>query len=192
MADSRRTFQRSFHPRYGDHIHSASSFNLGNVIDEQGRSYATKRVLAVPDTSDRAKPGITSGMRGGSLLTENLRKAHLKPFAHQLEEYLGLDTFSLASVVKKMKELGMAKLMLRGLNYKLALELLGFKVEKGATGRFTVTGKRLRTPASQIQRRPRAPQNAVISTNLEQPMRQRRQAFLEAQRVLHAHAHELM
>jgi hypothetical protein len=141
-ADSRRTFQGSFHPRYGDHIHSASSFNLGKVVDEQGRSYATKRVLAVPDNSDRAKPGIMSGMRGGSLLTENLRKAHLKPFAHQLEEYLGLDTFSLASVVKKMKELGMAKLMLRGLNYKLALERLGFKIEKGATGRFTVTGKR--------------------------------------------------
>ena len=194
-AEARRPFQRSFHPRFSDKMHLVSHFENGNVIDKEGNRYATKRVLAVPDTSVRTAPGAIKGMRGGSLLTENIRKANLKPFAHQLEEYLGLDTMSLASVVKKMQDLGMAKLMVRGLNYKLALELLGFKVEKGTTGRFTVTGKRARTPAIQIQRRSIMPHNAdanamphPIAPNLEQSIRPRRQAFLEAQRILHRHA----
>jgi hypothetical protein len=91
----------------------------------------------------------------------------------------------------------MAKVMVRGLNYKLALELLGFTVQKGTTGKFTVTGKRLRTPASQIQRRSIMPQNAAAATdeaapNIEQPIRPRRRAFLEAQRILHRHADDFM
>ena len=196
-ADARRTFQRSFHPRFGDKMHLVSHFDNGNVIDKEGNHFATKRVLAVPDTSNRTAPGAIRGLRGGSLLTENLRKAALKPYAHQLEEYLSLDTLSLANVVNKMKELGMAKVMVRGLNYKLALELLGFTVQKGTTGKFTVTGKRLRTPASQIQRRSIMPQNAAAATdgaapNIEHPIRPRRRAFLEAQRFLHANARDLM
>ena len=86
-------------------------------------------------------------MRGGSVLIDNIRKAALQPYAHRLEEFLGLDTYTMARVVAKMKQLGMAPLMTRGLNYKLALELLGFKVQTGANKGLTVTGKRARTPA---------------------------------------------
>ena len=114
-ADARRTFQRSFHPRFSDKMHLVSHFDNGNAIDKEGNCYATKRVLAVPDIFNRIAPGVIKGMRGGSLLTENIRKANLKPFVHQLEEYWGLETMSLASVIKKIQELGVSKMMVRGL-----------------------------------------------------------------------------
>ena len=91
---------------------------------------------------------------------------------------------TLAVVVNKMNEMGMARLMTRGLNYKVALELLGFKVQKSATGKFTVTGKRLRTAASQNVADDDAP-------NPDQPIRPRRRAFLEAQRFSARHAADL-
>ena len=195
-ADAKRTFQRSFQPKFSDQVHRVSEIKGAEVLDEHGRSYATKRVLAVPVGSEHVAPGAAMGMRGGSLLTENIRKASLKPFAHQLEEFLGLDTVSMASAVAKMKQLGMARLMVRGLNYKLALELLGFKVQKGAKNSFNVTGKRARTPAARPQRAPTltiaqraAPVNAAV---VDPPaVRPRRQAFLKAQQFLHDHAADL-
>ena len=182
-ADARRSFQRSFHPKYSDAIHRVSDIDMmGNVKDEHGNTYSSKRVLAVPASSIQAAPAqAIRGMRGGSLLTENVRKASLQPFAYRLEEFLGMDTLSLASVVKKMKDLGMAKLMIRGLNYRISLELLGFKVERHENNKITVTGKRERTPA--IQRHPSRRVHQP-PTNDERP---KRKAFLEAQRTLHEH-----
>ena len=54
----------------------------------------------------------------------------------------------MARVVAKMKELGMAKVMVRGLNYRLALELLGFTVQTGPNNALTVKGKHARTAAA--------------------------------------------
>ena len=148
-ADSRRSFQRSFHPKYSDSLHRVTDVDMmGNIKDEHGNSYSSKRVLAVPATTNRAAPAQAIGGMRGSLLTENVRKASLHPFADRLEEFLGLDVFSLTKVVNKMKELGMAKLMVKGLSYKSALELLGFKLERRENGKYTVTGKRARTPAA--------------------------------------------
>ena len=147
-ADAQRTFQRSFQPKYSDEVHQVAAVEGSNVVDEQGRKFPTKRVLGVPAGSANVAAGAAQGMRGGSVLIDNLRKASVAPFAHRLEEFLGLDTFTLPRVVAKMKQLGMAQLMVRGLNYKLALELLGFKVEAGAAGGLVVRGKRARTPAA--------------------------------------------
>jgi hypothetical protein len=195
-ADSKRQFQRSFQPKFNNEVHETAEIKGGNVIDEHGQSYATKRVLAVPIGSQHIAPGASTGMRGGSLLTENIRKASLKPFAHQLEEYLGLDTIGMATVITKMKHMGMARLMIRGLNYKLALELLGFTVQKAAKNSFNVIGKRARTPATKPQRAStiaNAPRAAPVTVAVmdPQPVRPRRQAFLKAQQFLHAHAADM-
>ena len=168
-ADAKRTFQRSFQPRFSDQVHQVAAVEGSSVIDEHGRRFATKRVLAVPAGSENIAPGAAQGMRGGSVLIDNIRKAALQPYAHRLEEFLGLDTYTMARVVAKMKQLGMAPLMTRGLNYKLALELLGFKVQTGANKGLTVTGKRARTPAPRPKWAARALQPSASQPPAAQP-----------------------
>ena len=168
-ADAKRTFQRSFQPRFSDQVHQVAAVEGSSVIDEHGRRFATKRVLAVPAGSEHIAPGAAQGMRGGSALIDNIRKAALQPYAHGLEEFLGLDTYTMARVVNKMKELGMAPLMTRGLNYKLALELLGFKVQTGANKGLTVTGKRARTPAPRPKWAARALQPSASQPPVQPP-----------------------
>ena len=149
-ADVQRYFQRSFQPKFSDKVHRVANLDGSRVVDEEGRSFATKRVLAVPAGSQSIAEGAAHGLRGGSLLQENLRKVALRPFAHRLEEFIGSKTLPLATVVTKMKELGMAKLMnTRGQNYKTALELLGFEVQKRPNGKYSVIGKRAAV-ASQV------------------------------------------
>ena len=209
-ADAKRTFQRSFQPKYSDQVHPVSRVEGSNVVDDQGRKFATKRVLGVPAGSSSVEAGAARGMRGGSVLVDNLRKASLAPFAHRLEEFLGLDTFTLSRVVAKMKDLGMAQLMTKGLNYRLALELLGFRVENGASGGLVVKGKRERAPKPRpkfkagvlnVAAAAAAPVANPIPASVPiaptpapapRPARRRLTAFEEAQRFLntpyHGHA----
>ena len=140
-ADAQRYFQRSFQPKFSNNVHAVAEIEGANVIDDSGRSYATKRVLAVPASSQSIASGAAHGLCGGSLLAANLRKVALRPVAHQLEAFVGSDTLPLARVVAKMKELGMDKIMTRAQNYKTALELLGFEVRKRPNNKYSVIGK---------------------------------------------------
>ena len=88
-ADIQRYFQRSFQPKCSDKVHRVANLDGSRVVDEEGRSFATKRVLAVPAGSQSIAEGAAHGLRGGSLLQENLRKVALRPFAHRLEEFIG-------------------------------------------------------------------------------------------------------
>jgi hypothetical protein len=125
-----RGFERNFRPRYGGEVHAVSKV-AGTTVFSSGKAYSTRHVLPVSADSGAVS---TEGLTGGSEQVNKARLESVRPFKDRLVEYLGSWKW-LHEMADQMKELGMAELMKNGLNYKKALELLGFEVD--ARGKVT-------------------------------------------------------
>ena len=143
VQEPKRPFIRSYQPRYGDKVHEVAKAEYGFVTDAQGEVFKSRRTLAVPSGS--AAASNTEQMRGGNAIVERKQVASLEPFKDRIASFLGdLGKFEY-EVVNYMKELGMAPLMTHGVNYRKALQLLGFTVHGNARG----SGKQLVTRLAQ-------------------------------------------
>jgi hypothetical protein len=132
VKDPKRTFARSFQPRYGDEVHQVVHAQEGIVLDTKGNVYKSKFTQAVPSSSENV---ITQGMRGGSVLIQTKNTEALQPFKQSILDFVtpvGRWEFEVAA---HMKSIGMESVLKRGLNFRKALLLLGFKVD----GRGRVT-----------------------------------------------------
>ena len=125
-----RGFERNFRPRYGGEVHAVSKV-AGTTVFSSGKAYSTRHVLPVSAGSGAVS---IEGLTGGSEQVNKARLESVRPFKDRLVEYLGSWKW-LHEMADRMKELGMAELMKNGLNYKKALELLGFEVD--ARGKVT-------------------------------------------------------
>jgi hypothetical protein len=132
VKDPKRTFARSFQPRYGDEVHQVVHAQDGIVLDTKGHVYKSKLTQAVPSSSDTVR---TQGLRGGSVLLQKKDNTSLEPFKQSIVDFVSPEGKWEFEVAAHMKSLGMETLMKRGLNYRKALLLLGFKVD--SRGRVT-------------------------------------------------------
>ena len=126
LRDPKRTFERSFQPRYGDEVHRVVHAQEGIVLDSKGDVYKSKFTQPVPASSDTVK---TQGLRGGSVLLQRKDGIVLEPFKQRIVEYVTPEGKWEFEVAAYMKSIGMEPLMKRGLNFRKALLLLGFKVD---------------------------------------------------------------
>ena len=151
VKDPKRTFARSFQPRYGDEVHQVVHAQEGIVLDEKGGIYKSKFTQAVPSSSENVSK-ITQGMRGGSVLLQKKDDAALQPFKQSVVEFVTPDGKWEFEVAAHMKSLGVESVMKRGLNFRKALLLLGFKVDQ--RGRVTQPpNSQAADPSVQMRRR---------------------------------------
>jgi hypothetical protein len=135
VKDAKRTFARSFQPRYGDKVHQVVHAQEGIVLDTEGKVYKSKQVLAVPSSSENATD-ITQGMRGGNVLIQTKNTEALEPFKQRIKDFVTPNGKWEFEVAAYMKSIGMETVLKRGLNFRKALLLLGFKVDD--RGRVTL------------------------------------------------------
>jgi hypothetical protein len=126
VKDPKRTFARSFQPRYGDEVHQVVHAQDGIVLDTKGEVYRSKLTQAVPSSSEAVR---TQGLRGGSVLLQRKDSAALEPFKQRILDFVTPEGKWEFEVAGHMKSLGMESVMKRGLNFRKALLLLGFKVD---------------------------------------------------------------
>ena len=158
-----RGFERSFKPRYGDDVHIVSKIIKNRVYSETGEGFPTRHVLPVPGHTEAVS---TAGMHGGSDQTDRLRLQTLEPYKDRISNFLGDEGKPEFEVANYMKEIGMDKLMVQGLNYRKALRLLGFEVHGNARG----SGKQLVTrpphPAAAAPAAPAPRMSAAMAASL--------------------------
>ena len=131
-------FRRGFQVKYGDKVHTVQSVKVNRVIDDEGNEFVTRHVLPVPAGSSDTNVGAASRAIAPA---DEKKKAALEPFKQRLSDFLGEDGKFEYEVVTYMKELGMEPLMVHGLSYRRAMQLLGFTVHGNARG----SGKQLVT-----------------------------------------------
>jgi hypothetical protein len=145
-----RGFERSFKPRYDDEVRLVRKVIGGTVYSETGDAFPTRHVLPVPAGTE---PVSTHGMHGGSAQTDRLRLQTLEPHKDHISNFLGDEGKPEFEVANYMKEMGMDKLMVQGLNYRKALRLLGFTVHGNGRG----SGKQLVTKTAHVPPAPSGP-----------------------------------
>jgi hypothetical protein len=107
-------------------------------------------------------------MQGGSDQTDRLRLQTLEPYKDRISNFLGDEGKAEFEVANYMKEIGMDKLMVSGLNYRKALRLLGFTVHGNGRG----SGKQLVTKTAALPAAPAAPaprMSAAMAAYLPRP-----------------------
>ena len=138
-----RQFKRGFHVKYGDKVHKVKSVFANRVVDEEDNEFVSRHVLPVPAGSSDIKTGGTNKVVAPA---DEKKKTALEPFKERISNFLGnLGKFEF-EVANYMKEIGMAPLMVHGLSYRRAMQLLGFTVHGNARG----SGKQLVTRTAQM------------------------------------------
>ena len=138
-----RQFKRGFHVKYGDKVHKVKSVFANRVVDEEDNEFVSRHVLPVPAGSTDINTGGTNKVVAPA---DEKKKTALEPFKERISNFLGnLGKFEF-EVANYMKEIGMAPLMVHGLSYRRAMQLLGFTVHGNARG----SGKQLVTRTAQM------------------------------------------
>ena len=138
-----RQFKRGFHLKYGEKVHKVKSVFANRVVDEEDNEFVSRHVLPVPAGSSDIKTGGTNKVVAPA---DEKKKTALEPFKERISNFLGnLGKFEF-EVANYMKEIGMAPLMVHGLSYRRAMQLLGFTVHGNARG----SGKQLVTRTPQM------------------------------------------
>jgi len=138
-----RQFKRGFHVKYGDKVHKVKSVFANRVVDEEDNEFVSRHVLPVPAGSTDINTGGTNKVVAPA---DEKKKTALEPFKERISNFLGnLGKFEF-EVANYMKEIGMAPLMVHGLSYRRAMQLLGFTVHGNARG----SGKQLVTRTPQM------------------------------------------
>jgi hypothetical protein len=131
--------ERSFLPRYGDEVHRVDKV-VGGTVFSGDKPYHTRHVLPVPAAS---APANSAPLRTLEAQRDRERLAKLEPFRQQIKDFVGNGKW-IHDVAAHMDGLG---IVLRGLNYKKALQLLGYKVE--ANGKVSRPRARFRNKRSE-------------------------------------------
>ena len=138
-----RQFKRGFHLKYGEKVHKVKSVFANRVVDEEDNEFVSRHVLPVPAGSTDINTGGTNKVVAPA---DEKKKTALEPFKERISNFLGnLGKFEF-EVANYMKEIGMAPLMVHGLSYRRAMQLLGFTVHGNARG----SGKQLVTRTAQM------------------------------------------
>ena len=153
-----RQFKRGFHVKYGDKVHKVKSVFANRVVDEEDNEFVSRHVLPVPAGSSDINTGGTNKVVAPA---DEKKKTALEPFKERISNFLGnLGKFEF-EVANYMKEIGMAPLMVHGLSYRRAMQLLGFTVHGNARG----SGKQL------VTRTPQMPAAAAAAPVMGPPAR---------------------
>jgi len=153
-----RQFKRGFHVKYGEKVHKVKSVFANRVVDEEDNEFVSRHVLPVPAGSTDINTGGTNKVVAPA---DEKKKTALEPFKERISNFLGnLGKFEF-EVANYMKEIGMAPLMVHGLSYRRAMQLLGFTVHGNARG----SGKQL------VTRTPQMPAAAVAAPVMGPPAR---------------------
>ena len=135
-------FRRGFHLKYGDKVHAVKSVSNNRVVDSEDKEFVGRHVLPVPIGSSDINTGGTNKTVAPA---DEKKKTALEPFKERISNFLGnLGKFEF-EVANYMKEIGMGHLMVHGLSYRRAMQLLGFTVHGNARG----SGKQLVTRGAQ-------------------------------------------
>ena len=118
-------FGRAYKPRYSDTVHLVARVEGAQVVDAEGRSFATRHVLPVP-AGTRALSAETSTRARGSALVDRRRLEGLEPYREALVDFLGTEARTIRATTSFMKDQGVALPV--GMSYVGALRLLGFVV----------------------------------------------------------------
>ena len=153
-----RQFKRGFHVKYGEKVHKVKSVFANRVVDEDDNEFVSRHVLPVPAGSSDINTGGTNKVVAPA---DEKKKTALEPFKERISNFLGnLGKFEF-EVANYMKEIGMAPLMVHGLSYRRAMQLLGFTVHGNARG----SGKQL------VTRTPQMPAAAAAAPVMGPPAR---------------------
>ena len=153
-----RQFKRGFHVKYGEKVHKVKSVFANRVVDEDDNEFVSRHVLPVPAGSSDINTGGTNKVVAPA---DEKKKTALEPFKERISNFLGnLGKFEF-EVANYMKEIGMAPLMVHGLSYRRAMQLLGFTVHGNARG----SGKQL------VTRTPQMPATAAAAPVMGPPAR---------------------
>ena len=82
-----KKFERSFHPRYGDTVHTLAKIEDGQAVPTDGARHNPKFVLPVPRGSSSVRTGPFA--RGGSAQVEAKKRSLLEPFAKKVVRHIG-------------------------------------------------------------------------------------------------------
>jgi hypothetical protein len=129
VRDPKRTFERSFQPKFGDETHRVVHAQEGIVLDDQGRVYNSKFVRAVPSSSQSVTVN-TKTLRGGNVLIQRKNAENLQSYKQRLLDFVPPEGLWEFQVAEYMKSIGMESVLKRGLNFRKALLLLGFTVNE--------------------------------------------------------------
>ena len=165
-------FRRGFQVKYGDKVHVVQSVLANHVIDEEGKEFVTRHVLPVPAGSSDTNVGAASKAVAPA---DEKKKAALQPFKQRLSDFLGEVGKYEFEVVNYMKELGMGPLMVHGLSYRRAMQLLGFTVHGNARGSGKQLVTRPHAPAAPVPAAPAGPRRDPVAAALAlaNPVRRR-------------------
>ena len=140
-------FRRGFHLKYGDKVHAVKSVFNNRVVDSEDKEFVGRHVLAVPIGSSDINTKDTNKVVAPA---DEKKKLALEPFKERLSNFIGNSGKFEFEVANYMKEIGMERLMVQGLSYRRALQLLGFTVHGNLRG----SGKQLVTRDSQAPAAP--------------------------------------
>ena len=116
-------FRRGFHLKYGDKVHAVKSVFNNRVVDSGDKDFVGRHVLPGPIGSSDINTGDTNTVVAPA---DEKKKTALEPFKDRISNFLGnLGKFEF-EVATYMKEIGMERLMVHGLSYRRAMQLLGF------------------------------------------------------------------
>ena len=142
-----RQFRRGFQVKYGDKVHTVKSVFNNRVVDSEDKVFVGRHVLPVPAGSSDINTG---GANKAVAPADEKKKVALEPFKERISNFLGnLGKYEF-EVANYMKEIGMAPLMVHGLSYRKAMQLLGFTVHGNARG----SGKQLVTRPGHVPAAP--------------------------------------
>ena len=97
---------------------------VGGTVISNGIAYPTRHVMAVPAASTRT---AAQDLRTGNPVLDNQRREALEPHRASITAFIGAGKWEY-QVAAHMKTLGLQALMVRGLNYRRALKLMGFQI----------------------------------------------------------------
>jgi hypothetical protein len=97
---------------------------VGGAVISNGVAYPTRHALAVPAGSART---ATQDLGSGNPALDNQRREALEPHKANIRAFIGAGKWEY-QVANHMKTLGLQALMVRGLNYRRALKLMGFQI----------------------------------------------------------------
>ena len=132
-------FERAYQPRYGDKVHRVAIVKGGTAVDETGKEYPTRHLLAVRPESTSVS---IEGLHGGSARIDRVRLQSLEPYRARITAFVALGGKTENEVVRFMKELdGLEALTNAGFRFRNMLQLLGFSTGAGRGSSTHVVSK---------------------------------------------------
>jgi hypothetical protein len=134
----KRGLERSFEPKFSDEVYRVDKV-VGGTVFAGGKAFSTRHVAPVPLAS---APVNTAPLRGRNVQQGQANLAALEPFSAQIKNFVDTGKW-LGDIATHMKGLS---IRLRGINFKKALQMLGYRVADN--GWVTLPRYRIRSKRS--------------------------------------------